>query len=235
MGNLAVVMPVYNEEGAIGAVIEKWTSELDKLQIDYNIFAYNDGSKDNTAAILEELAKTQPKLVAINKANSGHGATILKAYRDNAPNYTWIFQMDSDDEMGPEGFASLWEKRHDYDFLIGIRDGRLQQLPRKIISFVSRACVKIFYGFNGVWDVNSPYRLMRSEKFVDLFNKIPEDTFAPNVIISGFVARKKLKFYQIPVPCKLRQTGEVSIKKWKLLKAAAKSFLQTITFSFKEF
>lgn len=235
MENLAVVMPVYNEEGAIGAVIEKWAAELDKLQIDYNIIAYNDGSKDNTAAFLEELTKTQHKLIVVNKANSGHGATILKAYRDNAPKYTWIFQMDSDDEMGPEGFVSLWEKRNDYDFLLGIRDGRLQELPRKIISFVSRACVKIFYGINGVWDVNSPYRLMKSEKFADLFSKIPEDTFAPNVIISGFVARKKLRFFQTPVPCKPRQTGEVSIKKWKLFKAAAKSFLQTISFSFKEF
>lgn len=233
MEKLAVVMPVYNEEGAIGAVIEKWATELDKLQIDYNIFAYNDGSKDNTATILEEIAKKQPKLIVVNKENSGHGPTILKAYRDNAAKYSWIFQMDSDDEMEPEGFAAIWEKRNDYDFLVGIRDGRLQQLPRKIISFVSRLCVKIFYGFNGIWDVNSPYRLMRSEIFADLFNKIPEDTFAPNVIVSGFVARKKLRFYEAHVPCRLRQTGEVSIKKWKLLKAAIKSFWQTIIFSFE--
>lgn len=234
MENLAVVMPVYNEEGAIGIVINKWIDELNKLQIEYNIFAYNDGSKDNTATILEEIAKTQPKLIVVNKANSGHGPTILKAYRDNSPNYTWIFQMDSDDEMGPEGFASLWEKRNDYDFLVGIRDGRLQQLPRKVISMISRACIKVFYGCCGPWDVNSPYRLMRSEKFVNLFNKIPEDTFAPNVIVSGLVAKKKLRFYQIPVPCRLRQTGEVSIKKWKLFKAAVKSFSQTIKFSFTE-
>lgn len=233
MENLAIIMPVYNEEGAIGAVIEKWTNELNKLQIEYNIFAYNDGSKDNTAVILEDIAKNQPKIIVVNKTNSGHGSTILKAYRDNAPNYTWIFQIDSDDEMGPEGFAALWEKRNEYDFLLGIRDGRLQELPRKIISFVSRACVKIFYGLNGVWDVNSPYRLMKSEKFINLFNKIPEDTFAPNIIISGFVARKRLRFFQAPIPCKPRQTGEVSIQKWKLLKAAAKSFWQTIMFSFK--
>ena len=233
MEKLAVVMPVYNEEGAIGAVINKWMEKLDKLQIDYNIIAYNDGSKDNAAEILEEIAKTQPQLIVVNKANSGHGPTILKAYRDNATQYSWIFQIDSDDEMSPEGFASLWGKRNDYDFLLGIRDGRLQQLPRKIISFVSRACIKIFYGWVGVWDVNSPYRLMRSEKFADLFNKIPEDTFAPNVIVSGFVARKKLRFYETPVPCKPRETGEVSIKKWKLFKAAIKSFVQTIKFSFK--
>ena len=58
MDKLAVVMPVYNEEGAIGNVINKWVAELDKLDVDYNIIAYNDGSKDNTATILDEISKS---------------------------------------------------------------------------------------------------------------------------------------------------------------------------------
>lgn len=69
---------------------------------------------------------------------------------------------------------------------------------------------------------------MKSTVFKELFYKIPSDTFAPNVIISGFAAKKRLKIYEIPVNCRLRETGEVSIKKWKLLKAAVKSFCQTI-------
>lgn len=232
MKDLAIIMPVYNEEGAIEKVIEKWVAELDKLNIDYNIFAYNDGSKDNTANILERISQKYNKVVAVNKENSGHGPTILKGYRDNSENFNWLFQLDSDDEICPEGFSNLWNKRNEYDFLVGIRDGRLQPLPRKIISLVSRFCIKIFYG-KGPWDVNSPYRLMRTEKFKELYVKIPEGTFAPNVIISGFVAKKELKFFETTVPCGERQTGEVSIKKWKLFKAAAKSFWQTISFSFE--
>lgn len=233
MKDLAVVVPVYNEEGAIEKVIEKWTQELDKYGIDYNICAYNDGSKDNTAQILENLSEKFPRLKFVNKQNSGHGSTILQGYRENCKEYEWIFQIDSDDEMGPEGFNSLWSQKDNYDFLVGIRDHRIQSFPRKIISMVSRLTIKIFYGLNGPYDVNSPYRLMRSEKFANLFEKIPAQTFAPNVIISGFVANKKLRFYQTPVECKLRQTGEVSIQKLKLLKAAAKSFMQTIAFANK--
>ena len=59
---------------------------------------------------------------------------------------------------------------------------------------------------------------------------IPEDTFAPNVIISGVACLKKLNVTEIPVHHRNRQTGEVSIKKIKLLKAALKSFFQTITY-----
>jgi glycosyltransferase involved in cell wall biosynthesis len=223
-------MPVYNEEGAIAAVLAKWVKELDTLNINYQIHTYNDGSKDNTAAILESEAKKYPGRIFVHdKANSGHGPTILQGYREQSAVAEWVFQMDSDDEMGPEKFGDLWEQRDHYDFLIGIRDGRYQQLPRKIISWMSRAVVRIFFG-RGVRDVNSPYRLMKSDVFSSFYWVIPDDTFAPNVIISGWVAREHLKFYECQIPHGDRKTGEVSIKKWKLLKVALKSFVQTIKF-----
>jgi dolichol-phosphate mannosyltransferase len=228
--DLCVVMPVYNEEGAIAAVLAKWVKELDTLNINYQIHPYNDGSKDNTAAILEAEAKKYPERVIVhNKKNSGHGPTILQGYREQSAVSEWVFQMDSDDEMGPEKFGDLWEQRDQYDFLIGIRDGRYQELPRKIISWMSRAVVRIFFG-RGVRDVNSPYRLMKSAVFSSFYRVIPDDTFAPNVIISGWVAREQLKFYESHIPHGDRKTGEVSIKKWKLLKVALKSFFQTIKF-----
>ena len=90
--------------------------------------------------------------------------------------------------------------------------------------------MKLFYG-KSIWDVNTPYRLMRASVFTDIYSQIPEDTFAPNVIISGMAADQKLRCYETRVPQKDRQTGEVSIKKWKLLKAAMRSFMQTILFS----
>ena len=73
---------------------------------------------------------------------------------------------------------------------------------------------------------------MRSNAFRSIYSAIPENTFAPNVIISGMTAKTRLRFFEMPVPQKDRQTGEVSIKKWKLLKAAMKSFAQTVAFAF---
>ena len=233
MKDLALIMPVYNEEGSIENVIKIWTEELDKYDIDYNIIAYNDGSKDNTLNILKGLEIKYPHVICIDKQNSGHGSTILKGYRDCSNEYNWIFQIDSDNEMGTEGFKTLWENRENYDFLIGSRSNRVQTLTRKIISAISRLTIKIFYGQNGPKDVNSPYRLMNSKIFKNLFNTIPQETFAPNIIISGFVAYKNLRFFEYPVTCSLRQTGEVSIQKLKLLKAAYTSFKQTIAFSKK--
>ncbi len=230
---LCVVMPVYNEQDAIGAVLEKWDGALKGLGIDYEIRPYNDGSKDNSLSVMHEVAnKLGNRIVVRDKPNGGHGNTILTGYRDAANDgFDWVFQIDSDDEMGPEKFNELWSRRNGYDFLVGIRDGRIQALPRKVISFVSRLCVRIFYG-KSVWDVNTPYRLMRVTAFNPFYAAVPLTTFAPNVILSGLAARHKLRCFETRVPQHDRTTGEVSIKKWKLLKAAAKSFWQTICFAF---
>lgn len=233
--NLCVVIPVYNEHTIIGSVLRKWADALDALHIDYTIRPYNDGSRDASLEVMHEIARNLPRVDVRSKPNGGHGNTILTGYREAASNgFVWIFQVDSDDEMGPEKFAELWNRRKDYDFLVGIRDGRIQALPRKIISMVSRICVKTFYGQATIWDVNTPYRLMRTTAFRPIFDLIPLNTFAPNVILSGMVARRHLRFFETRVPQHDRTTGEVSIKKWKLIKAAMLSFRQTISFALSE-
>ena len=231
MLDLAVVIPVYNEEECIAAVLEKWAAALDRLGIDYRIDAYHDGSRDSSLAVMRAAEPNFGGRVAVHdKPNGGHGNTVLTGYLADCGEAEWIFQIDSDDEMGPESFPALWEKRAGYDFLVGRRDGRKQPLPRRVMSAVSRLTVRLFYG-RGVWDVNAPYRLMRAAAFAPIFQSIPLDTFAPNVIITGMAARRRLRSFEMPVPQRDRQTGEVSIKKWKLIKVALKSFRQTVCFA----
>ena len=231
MKDLIVVIPAYNEEEIIEFVIKDWVFHLNRLNIDFQINIYNDGSPDNTYLKLLELSKTYNKLNPIDKINSGHGPTILTGYKESVGNADWILQIDSDNEMKAEDFYNLWDKRFKYDFLLGLRKNRNQPFARKLVSLISRFVVKQFYG-SLVEDVNSPYRLMRSSKFKDVFFEIPEDTFAPNLVISGYVSKKNLKVFQIPIPHYDRETGNVSIKKLKLLKAAIKSMIQTIKLSF---
>ena len=226
--DLIVVIPVYNECEVIASVLEKWSSMLDHLQIRYLIRAYDDGSRDQTGNVLDASARKHPgRIQVFHQANAGHGPTILKGYREACREAEWVFQTDSDDEMSPDSFPSLWKEREKYDFLIGRRAGRKQPISRAIVSALSRLTVSMFYG-RGVWDVNTPYRLMRSSCFEAYFKAIPDQTFAPNVILSGLAARDHVRCFERPVPQQNRKTGEVSIRKWKLFKAAVRSFGQTI-------
>ena len=75
---LAVVIPVYNEEEAIKKVIDDWKKILPIKSFDLVII--NDGSTDNTKSILLDYKKKIKNLVVINKINEGHGKAVCDGY-----------------------------------------------------------------------------------------------------------------------------------------------------------
>ena len=226
---LIVVLPIYNEEEIIQTVIKDWVTTLRALSIDFELRAYNDGSTDATLRKLQEIAPIYQELTIIDKRNAGHGPTILKGYRDADASY--IFQVDSDNEMKAKYFEDLWKERANYDFIIGRRAFSFKvPFPRRVVSFMAKKVVHFFYG-KGIFDVNAPYRLMRKDQFVSIYAAIPSDTFAPNVIISGMAIRQKLRVKDCFIPTDFRATGTVSIQRIKLLKVAMQSFRETIAFA----
>jgi dolichol-phosphate mannosyltransferase len=225
MLDLALVMPVYNEQDCIVEVVRSWRDRLAGLGIRFRMIVLNDGSRDGTRDALAAF-EGDPDVTVIHKPNSGHGPTILMGYRQAAELATWVFQCDSDDEMKPEHFPELWNRRDAYDVLFGMRQGRRQNAARKAISACSRLTVRVLFG-KGVLDVNTPYRLMRAALLKPILPQIPDNTFAPNVIISGTLARAGVRICNLPVPHEGRRTGTVSIVKWKLWKSAARALWQT--------
>lgn len=228
---LSVVLPVYNEEEIIGEVLQDWTGELERLHIDFEIHAYNDGSKDNTLEILNKYEARNRKIIVHDKSNTGHGPTILLGYRENS-NAEWVFQVDSDNEITTEFFEEFWQRRKEFDFLIGRRVERQSPLSRRFMTSAARFIVTLLYG-KGIFDVNCPYRLMRGQFLKEFISEIPPHLFAPNVLLSGLVCKSDYRILEIPVVHSQRATGEVSIQKLKLLKAAARALWQTILFRFR--
>lgn len=230
---LALVMPVYNEDACIVAVVDSWYAELTRLGINFLIFVLNDGSRDATRERLAQF-DDDPRIQIINKANSGHGPTILEGYQRAVDQAQWVFQIDSDDEMTAEHFESLWKMREEYAALFGFRSGRQQNPGRSLISAISRLSVSFLFG-SGVYDVNTPYRLIRSGLLKQIVATIPPATFAPNILISGALAASRLPLLNLPVPHEGRKSGQVSIVKWRLWKAAVRSLLQTVIFRFTQY
>lgn len=223
---LSLVMPAYNEEGAIAGVVEEWVAELERLGLDYEVRVYDDGSRDRTPELLDELARRHPRLTLVRQANRGHGPTLLRAYGEATGE--WVFQVDSDGEMSPAGFAPLWQRRENYDLLVGSRQGREAPPLRRLVTAVSRLTVRLCFG-RGVRDVNSPYRLMRGSRLRELLPLLPPEPFAPNVILSGLAARERLRIGEWPVACQPRRSGPGSLTPLKVLRGATRSLLQTLT------
>ena len=227
---LCAVMPVYNEEEIVGSVAEDWLGMLDGLGIDYELVTIVDGATDSSEQVLRAVAERHRRLVVDVKPNSGHGPTILRGYRRGVVTADWVFQTDSDDEMPAASFGELWEMRSEADGVIGIRDSRNQSPGRRAISRLARLTARVAFGCR-LADVNCPYRLMRSSALAPLLAPIPHDTFAPNVVLSGMLARSGARLAEVPVPHRDRTTGQVSILGWRALRAAVRSFGQTVRLS----
>lgn len=221
MYQVEIVMPVYNESGCIDNVIRDWIKVLDGLHLHYRLLVLNDGSQDNSAEVMKNY-EAHPGIKVITKRNSGHGPTILMGYQIAVEEAKWVFQTDSDGEIEAQHFRYLWAQKNGFDAVIGVRDGRQQPASRKIMSFIARQVVALFYG-SGVNDVNCPFRLLRSEALKPLLQFIPHNTFAPNIAISGILLHQGKGVCNVPVMHTGRKTGAASIKKWRLLKAAIKS------------
>ena len=233
--HLNLVIPIYNEEEIIKVVVKDWIKTLDKLNINYRIKLYNDGSTDSTYEIIKTLKKDYPEIIEfINKENTGHGPTILLGYMQSL-NSEWIFQVDSDNEMRASHFEKFWKAKDNYDLVIGKRVNRTSPLFRRLMTYTSYLVVRLFYG-KGIIDVNSPYRLMRSSIFKEIFTNIPSDTFAPNILISGIATKKKLKIKNYDIQFDTRTTGINSLNSnfIKLFKVSIKSFYETIVHAWRE-
>ncbi len=227
---LSVIMPVYNEEQSLESVVWEWVEELERLKIDYELRVYDDGSTDRSLELLRGLCEENPRVQSLCHSNRGHGPTLLRGYREAASE--WILQIDSDGEIPPTEFSEFWELRDQYDFLLGLRRTRSPDWIRRCITQVSRWTIWLLFG-KAVRDVNTPYRLMRRRCLQRMIPSLPEDTFAPNVILSGLAARERLRIYQQPVTFLGRTGSTSSLIGWTLWKSAFLAFRQTIRISLK--
>lgn len=222
---LTVIVPVYQEEGAIADVLSDWTRALGALGIDYRLRVYDDGSRDGTAALLDAHARADARIEVVHQANRGHGPTVLRGYREaDSP---WVFQVDGDGEMPAGAFARLWERRLEHDLLVGDRRDRESTPLRRLVSASSRLLVRLAFG-RGPRDVNTPYRLWRGDALRPLLALVPDGAFAPNVLLSGLAARAGLRVFETPVPHHGRRTGRGSLDLRRLAAGVLRSARETL-------
>ena len=226
MKSIYFVMPAYNEEANIEDVIKQWhpiCERINQLGDNAKLVIANDGSKDNTYKIMKNLEEKYPYFIAIDKPNSGHGATVLYLYRyaiDNGADY--VFQTDSDGQTLPEEFWQMWENKEKYDFQIGTRGGRQDGGSRVFVTKTLRFVVWCMFH---VWvkDANKPFRLLDVEKLKPILDIIPTDYNLANVAVSAIAVRWNYNIAWYPITFRPRQGGVNSINMKRIFKIGVKA------------
>ncbi|QNA43858.1 glycosyltransferase family 2 protein [Lacibacter sediminis] len=221
---LIVLVPVYNEAGILKEFVKDWVRILQGLNIDFVIRFYNDGSKDQSGLLLDELARSNQRIEVIHKPNSGHGSTLIQAYKESDA-AEWVFQVDSDHELDHHVFRSFWEERKLYDVLLGERIIEKQTgIFRKFLSALSSFSIRLFFG-SGIKDSNCPYRLIRLEVLQSSIEKIPVKCFAPNVLLSALFVKEKRRIKVLQVKQNFRKPRTGTGFSIMMLKGAVNTFV----------
>jgi len=224
---LLVALPVYNESASIRRVIGGWTAVLGTTVGDYVIVAINDGSTDDSGAILEDLrAAHGDRLEVRSRENRGHGQSCIEAYLVAVERkIPYILQIDSDGQSDPRYLTMFWERRAEYDVIYGKRR-RLDGPLRSGASVALRCLLRVFEGVNCV-DANVPYRLMNTDACEGAIRSIPSGVFLANVALSVLLKRdSKLRHGVIPIDFPPRYGGEPSVPLSKFVLKGYELFTQ---------
>lgn len=144
---LSVLLPVYNEEENLPAVIEELDGVLKGLGTSYEIIVVDDGSKDGSAAVLEKLILKYPNLKAVFfRVNRGQTAAFDAGFRSAEGRI--IATMDADMQNDPHDLPKMLKMIDEgYDFVVGWRKNRkdgfvFRKLPSRIANWIIRRVTK---------------------------------------------------------------------------------------------
>jgi undecaprenyl-phosphate 4-deoxy-4-formamido-L-arabinose transferase len=144
---ISIVIPVYNEEDNLRALMQRMKPVLNKINRPYEIIFIDDGSRDASLSILRSFVE-QPEVKVVELTrNYGQHAAILAGFSQVSGDI--IITMDADLQNPPEEIPRLIETMEDggYDVVGSIRkrrkDSWLRILPSKIINAVARKITKV--------------------------------------------------------------------------------------------
>jgi len=92
---VSVVIPCYNEGGLLNENFKKLHHELEALERSFEVVFVDDGSQDNTCALIKEICNAHPFCSALyNEENIGRGATFMKGADQSNGNYVGFLDID---------------------------------------------------------------------------------------------------------------------------------------------
>lgn len=134
--SISVVAPVYNERANVRAFIEEVIEALGRLPLDngFELVLVNDGSRDDSGAVLDMCATERPGVVSVVHLarNFGMEPAIqagLELARGDA-----VIVMDSDRQDDPDAFTAFLEKwREGFDVVYAVRTSRRENGARRFL------------------------------------------------------------------------------------------------------
>lgn len=219
---LTIVVPCYNEEEVLHETTRQLSEVMSQL-IKENLITdrskilyVDDGSQDQTWAIIEELNEVHPLVTGLKLAhNVGHQKALLAGLEIAGKNSDCVISIDADLQDDISVIKEFILKFHEgYEIVYGVRKGR------ETDTFFKRATAQGFYRFMQKMGVNvvynhADYRLM-SKRALEELSRYKEQ----NLFLRGIVSLIGLKTTEVYYDRKERFAGESKYPLKKMLSFA---------------
>lgn len=213
---LSLVIPCYNEEGNLRALLKAIHEAADPLNLDYEVVITDDCSKDSSWSILKELAAQDPRLkiqrLARNSGESAASWSGLKAARGR-----YLVTLDADLQNDPRDLPKFVEALQHHDCVCGTRVASRGEGDNIIRIISSRIANWVRNGLSGeqISDAGCTYRAFKRECIENVKFFKGMHRFLPTLFkIEGFTV------CEIPVSNNPRFAGQSNYGVWNRLFAS---------------
>jgi glycosyltransferase involved in cell wall biosynthesis len=211
---LSVVMPVYNEEPTLRAVIER----VFAVGLDVELLCIDDGSTDGSRQILAELQERYPAMkVYLQPNNTGKGAALRRGIQDATGDYVII--QDADLEYDPHDYPTLLSplQSGQADVVYGSRF--VGSGPHRVLYFwhsVGNSLLTLLSNMItnlNMTDMETCYKAFRREVIQSI--PLEEDRFGFEPEVTVKIAKRGLRVYEVGISYWGRTYAEGKKIGWK--------------------
>jgi glycosyltransferase involved in cell wall biosynthesis len=165
VARLSYFFPAHNEQENVRGLVEEALETLPALAETFEIIVVDDGSRDATGAIADELASARPEIVRAvhHPTNRGYGAALLSGFR--AARHDLIAFTDGDRQFRVADLGLLTSRLAGPDrpdAVVGYRIKRADPLIRTIYARAYRVANRVWFGLR-IRDVDCAAKLFRRE------------------------------------------------------------------------
>ena len=196
---LSVIIPCFNEEKTLEKIVKK---VLEQKNLIYEVIIVDDNSNDLSKKIIEKLSKESQIIKTFFKEkNEGKGSALKKGFEMSTGDIVLI--QDADLEYEPSEYSKLIRPfiEGNADVVYGSRflGGDYIRLhyfwhyiANKILTFLCNIVTNL-----NMTDMETGYKIIKREKIKDI--KIKEKSFGFEPEITIKLAKKKSKFFEVPI------------------------------------
>ncbi|BCL81178.1 glycosyltransferase family 2 protein [Ktedonobacteria bacterium brp13] len=204
--SLSVVLPAYNEAAVIEKTVSLVVAALTQWTSNFEVVVVNDGSRDHTREIVEQMQITDACIRLINHpVNKGYGAALISGF--HAVSKELVFFMDSDGQFDINDLQSLFPLIEQYDAVFGYRNPRRDSWLRKLNAWGWKQLVRCVVGVQ-VRDIDCAFKLYRADFFQTL--KLETGGAMINAEMLYKFKRAGLRYAEVGVRHFPREEGEAT-------------------------